>query len=41
MADFGYEAITKDGKTLKGSIEAETIDAAQVLLKAKGYITKK
>ncbi|MCR4755118.1 MAG: type II secretion system F family protein [Lachnospiraceae bacterium] len=38
MADFGYEAITKDGKTLKGSIEAETIDAAQALLKAKGYI---
>lgn len=38
MADFGYEAITKDGKTLKGSIEAENIDAAQALLKAKGYI---
>lgn len=38
MADFGYEAITKDGKTLKGSIEAESLDAAQALLKAKGYI---
>ncbi len=38
MADFGYEAITKDGKTLKGSIEAETLEAAQTLLKAKGYI---
>lgn len=38
MADFGYEAITKDGKTLKGSIEAESIEAAQALLKAKGYI---
>ena len=39
MADFGYEAITKDGKTLKGSIEAESLDAAQAQLKAKGYIT--
>ncbi len=38
MADFGYEAITKDGKAIKGSIEAESIEAAQGLLKAKGYI---
>ncbi len=38
MADFGYEAITKDGKALKGSIEAESIEAATALLKAKGYI---
>ena len=38
MADYGYEAITKDGKTLKGSIEAESVEAATAVLKAKGYI---
>ena len=38
MADFGYEAITKDGRTLKGSMEAESIEAATAVLKAKGYI---
>ena len=36
MATFGYEAVNKAGKTLKGSIDAE--DEAKVLaeLKAKG-----
>lgn len=38
MADFGYEAITKDGKTIKGSMEAESAEAATAVLKAKGYI---
>ncbi len=38
MADFGYEAITKEGKVLKGSISADNVDVARSQLKAKGYI---
>ena len=38
MADFGYEALTKEGKTIKGSINADSMDIARQQLKAKGYI---
>ena len=38
MADFGYEAVTKDGKQIKGSLQAETMELARTQLKGKGYI---
>lgn len=38
MADFSYEAITKEGRELKGTVQAETIDQARSQLKQKGYI---
>lgn len=38
MADFAYEAITKEGRTLKGTIQVDNIDIARAQLKAKGYI---
>ena len=38
MADFSYEAISKDGKILKGTVQAETEDQARSQLKTKGYI---
>lgn len=38
MADFSYEAISKEGRTIKGSIEAENLEQAKSQLKAKGYI---
>lgn len=38
MADFSYEAISKEGRTIKGSVEAESMDQAKAQLKAKGYI---
>ena len=36
MASYGYEAINKDGKILKGSIEAENEERARVELKQQG-----
>lgn len=36
MAVFGYEAIDKSGKTVKGSWEAESIDKAKTELKQQG-----
>ncbi len=36
MASYGYEAIDKFGKTLKGSIEAEDLDRARSEIKAMG-----
>ena len=38
MADFSYEAITKEGRALKGTVEADNAEAAKAQLKAKGYI---
>lgn len=38
MAEFGYEAVTREGKTLKGSITADDSSAAMQQLKQKGYI---
>lgn len=36
MATYGYEAINKAGKTIKGSVEAESIDKARSDLRSKG-----
>lgn len=36
MADFSYIAINKDGKEVKGSIQAESIPSARFKLKAEG-----
>ncbi len=36
MATFAYEAMNKQGGALKGTIEAETIDAARAEIKGKG-----
>ncbi len=36
MASYGYEAIDKFGKTLKGSIEADDLDRARSEIKAMG-----
>ena len=33
MAAYGYEALDKAGKTIKGSIDADTIDKAKSELK--------
>ena len=38
MASYGYEAINKMGKELKGSIEADTEDMARAQLKQQGLI---
>ena len=35
MAVYGYEAIDKTGKSLKGSVEADSIELAKALLKGK------
>ncbi len=37
MAAYGYEALDKAGKTIKGSIDADTIDKAKSELKQQGY----
>lgn len=37
MAAYGYEALDRAGKTIKGSIEADTIDKAKSELKQQGY----
>lgn len=36
MATYGYEAINKAGKTIKGSVEAESIEKARSDLRSKG-----
>ena len=36
MASYGYEAIDKTGKEVKGSIEAETMEKARTDLKGQG-----
>ena len=36
MASYGYEAISKDGKTVKGSIEADTVEKVRSELKQQG-----
>lgn len=36
MASFGYEAVDKSGKDLKGSIEADSIEKAKSELKSQG-----
>lgn len=38
MADFSYEVLTKEGKSLKGSITIDTMEHARQQLKAKGYV---
>ena len=38
MADFSYEAINKEGRVLKSTIQAENIDQAKAQLVNKGYI---
>lgn len=38
MASFGYEAIDASGKTIKGSLEAESSDEVRSLLKSQGLI---
>lgn len=38
MADYGYEAITQEGKTVKGSVQADNAELATLSLKQKGYI---
>ena len=38
MASYGYEAINKMGKEVKGSIDAETIEQAREKLKLQGFI---
>lgn len=37
MAAYGYEALDRAGKTIKGSINADTIDKAKSELKQQGY----
>lgn len=37
MAAYGYEALDRAGKTVKGSIDADTIDKAKSELKQQGY----
>ena len=36
MANYGYEAIDKTGKTVKGSVQADDQDKARVDLRAQG-----
>ena len=38
MASYGYEAINKDGKEIKSSIEAESMELARTQLKQQGLI---
>ncbi|MGN0156197.1 MAG: type II secretion system F family protein [Lachnospiraceae bacterium] len=38
MASFGYEALNKLGKTLKGSIDADSQEQAKMLLKQQGLL---
>jgi len=38
MASYGYEAINKMGKELKGSIDADSIEQAREKLKQQGFI---
>lgn len=38
MANYGYEAVNKAGKTIKGSIESDSEDKARKDLKAQGLI---
>ena len=37
MAAYGYEALDRAGKTVKGSIDADTIEKAKSELKQQGY----
>lgn len=37
MAAYGYEALDRAGKTIKGSIDADTIEKAKSELKQQGY----
>ena len=37
MAAFGYEVLTSEGKSIKGSIESNSIEDARTELKKKGY----
>ena len=37
MASYGYEAINKAGKTVKGSVEAESVERARDEVKKLGY----
>ncbi len=38
MASYGYEAIDKVGRATKGSIEADTIEIARAMIKAKDLV---
>ena len=38
MADYAYEVITQEGKSVKGTLSADNPDAAKLQLKNKGYI---
>ena len=38
MASYGYEALDKSGKVIKGSIDADSVDQAKVLIKKQGYV---
>lgn len=37
MAVYGYEVLDKAGRTIKGSIDADTVDRAKAELKQQGY----
>ncbi len=41
MPQFAYKAINESGSTVSGIIEADTADAAMMLLNAQGYIPSK
>ncbi|OGP29914.1 MAG: general secretion pathway protein GspF [Deltaproteobacteria bacterium GWC2_42_11] len=41
MPTFSYQAISETGETVSGAIEADSVDAAENLLFAKGYIPSK
>ena len=41
MAKFAYQAITKSGKTISGTTEAESLDMANYVLSEKGLIPSK
>jgi type IV pilus assembly protein PilC len=38
MATFAYQAINESGQTVKGTVEADSVEAAENLLLGKGYI---
>lgn len=38
MADYAYEAITQEGRPMKGTIEADSPEQVKAQLKSKGYI---
>ncbi|NQU03771.1 MAG: type II secretion system F family protein, partial [Syntrophaceae bacterium] len=41
MPHFAYKAINESGSTVSGTIEADSADAAMMLLNAQGYIPSK